>query len=84
MDFIRTFLHWMVRSADKPEQLLFKNQKEALEFVRRTYNQNGAPTKELKSLYRDYKNIKVNGVRSAQPVARRRDGASSVRQSVQS
>lgn len=59
MDGIRTFLLWLVRAGGKPESLLFKNQREAAEFVRRHY---APPNKELRSVYSEYKKIKQNGV----------------------
>lgn len=52
MHMLHTFLQWIGRSSDKTEKLAFKNQREAAAFVRRVYNENGAPNAELKKLYR--------------------------------
>ncbi|GEO13541.1 hypothetical protein MAE02_12370 [Microvirga aerophila] len=52
MHMLQTFIAWLWRSSDKTEKLAFKNQREAAEFVRRLYNENGAPNAKLKELYR--------------------------------
>jgi len=52
MHILQVFRQWLSRSSEKTEKLSFKNQREAAEFVRRVYNQNGAPNAELKKLYR--------------------------------
>jgi hypothetical protein len=52
MHTLQTFWVWLTRSSDKAEKLAFKNQREAAEFVRRLYNENGAPNAKLRELYR--------------------------------
>jgi hypothetical protein len=51
----------MVRANDKPEKLLFKNQREAAEFVRRVYNGSGGPNDKLREMYREYDRLKSGG-----------------------
>jgi hypothetical protein len=67
MDGLRTWLMWLVRAAGKPESLLFKNQREAAEFVRKVYNKNPEPNTELRSVYTEYQRIKRNGVDLSRP-----------------
>ena len=52
MNLFQTFRLWLGLSSDKSEKLAFKNQREAAEFVRRLYNENGAPNAKLKEVYR--------------------------------
>lgn len=54
MERIVTFLTWLVRGAGKDEKLLFKNQREASDFVRRVYNESGGPNDKLREMYRNY------------------------------
>lgn len=58
MHMLQTFLFWLSRSSDKSEKLAFKNQREAAEFVRRVYNENGAPNAKLKEVYRRGREIR--------------------------
>jgi hypothetical protein len=62
MNAIREFLLWLVNGAGKPDELLFKNDRDATEFVRRVYNQNKQPTEALKALYSHYKLVQQNGI----------------------
>lgn len=48
----RTISQWFSRSSDKADKLVFKNQREAAEFVRYVYDQHGAPNEELKKVYK--------------------------------
>ena len=52
MHTLHAFCVWLTRSSDKAEKLAFKNQREAAEFVRRLYNESGAPNEKLKEFYR--------------------------------
>lgn len=49
---ISVFRNWLLQASDKTEKLEFKTQREAAEFVRRLYNENGSPTPALQELYR--------------------------------
>lgn len=68
MSVLETFWLWISRSSDKADKIAFKNQREAAEFVRRIYNENGAPNAKLKAMYqrgremRDANNVAVNAL----------------------
>ncbi|WFT83802.1 hypothetical protein QA634_35305 (plasmid) [Methylobacterium sp. CB376] len=57
----REFLRWFTQSSDKAEKLEFKSQREAAEFVRRIYNQNGAPNQKLRDLYNKADQLERDG-----------------------
>jgi ribosomal protein S18 acetylase RimI-like enzyme len=46
-----TFYLWLTRSSEKSEKIAFKNHREAAEFVRRLYNENGQPNAKLREVY---------------------------------
>lgn len=58
---VRAFLDWLVRTEQKPADYVFKTQREALDFVRRVYNENGANT-QLRSVYDHYREVKTRGL----------------------
>ena len=64
MHMLQTFIAWLSRSSDKAEKLEFKTQREAAEFVRRVYNENGAPNAKLQALYARGKQIREHGIAS--------------------
>ncbi len=69
MDRIKAFLTWLVKREGKPEKLLFKSPREAVEFVRRVYNANPEPTAELRSVFQEYQQIKKNGTDVGKPAS---------------
>ena len=64
MHLLSTFTAWFRRSSEKVEKIEFKTQREAAEFVRRVYNQNGAPNEALKEYYRRGREDKLAGERA--------------------
>jgi hypothetical protein len=52
------FLQWLKKSGGKPNTPVFKNQREAAEFVRRTYNQSRGPNPKLLKMYKNYNEIR--------------------------
>jgi len=59
MHLLDTFRQWLTSSSEKTEKFAFKNEREAAEFVRRVYNENGSPNRHLKALYKEGKELRA-------------------------
>jgi len=64
MHSFREFWLWITLSSEKTEKIEFKNRREAAEFVRRVYNENGSPNKALIDLYKRGQELKAKGDRA--------------------
>jgi hypothetical protein len=62
MHMFHTFYLWLTRSSDKSEKLAFKTHREAAEFVRRLYNENGEPNAKLREVYQRGRSIRQDGL----------------------
>jgi hypothetical protein len=58
MLMLHAFWQWMIRSSDRTEKLAFRNQREAAEFVRRVYKEQGGPNAKLQDLYQRGRELK--------------------------
>jgi hypothetical protein len=51
---IQNLILWLRKAGGKEDKLLFRNEREAVEFVRRACKQGAGPTEKFRAMYRIY------------------------------